>query len=369
MKNVKGIVVWQSEVCLHRYRVFDILSKKYPVIYAYMRREFRNYNEVSVDNLDLVHLQTKNDVDEIISRTRDWIHINNSFIRTPENELIYYALHKIRDNCRCFGALFQEQYPHWSDNPKNLLRRLKWALFYNLGYGSKLKFIGCTGDSANLALRRALVNKNKLFEFIYTPPYLSANLLGDKFIENKCVEFVMVGQIVDRKSVLEVVRTFNTIEENYKLTIIGTGNQKEQLIELIKGNDKINYIESLNPNEVQEIMTKSDYLIIASKFDGWGCTTNEGLMNGCKVIASDRTGSHSLIKNRSDLGVVFQYNDWNNFKQIVLSAIEKGPLSVDEQRAIFDWAKCITPEVEAEYFEGVLQHYFFGQPLPRAPWK
>lgn len=259
---------------------------------------------------------------------------------------------------------------------KRLFKENAMVFLYNIGIGRNIKAIGCTGKSGIEAYQKALVSKKRLFDFIYTVPSPQSYLLNQVAdlpnvanLECGC-KFVYVGQIISRKCVIEMVEVFKSLNTaDYSLEIIGEGDKEGEVIDMIKDCDRIHFWGKMAPFVVRKILMKTDVLIQPSNLDGWGCTVNEGLMTGNRVLVSDAVGSSSLIKHREWLGATFRSGIWVDFKSKVLMEIERGSRSVDERKRISNWAECIYPEKEANYLIEILDYYMGkSQTKPLAPW-
>lgn len=369
MSEFEGIVFWSRSVCFHTCKVFESIGKRIPVTIAYCQREFRDIQMINVKNVDLVHVQDESSVNNLIAKTRHHLHINNAIKIEPEYKILQCALEMlIHENCYVI-SLFQEQFPHWGIS--GFLRRIKWWYIYHCGIGRHIKFIGATGYSGVISMKKIGIPENRLFEFIYTPHHTFSDCDELRNIDtntNGVVNFLMVGQLVPRKSVEEVVDIFLGLKQNVHLTIVGSGELGEKLLAKASLSTNVSLLGSLDLIHVQKEYAKADYLLLASKFDGWGCSVNEALLQGCKVIVSDRCGSHSLVQNRPFLGKVFRAGNYDELKDIIKELAIEGKLSEEERNRIKEWSICIRPETEAQYFLQILQYIKDRKNKPISPW-
>lgn len=376
--DVKGIVYWTSYICMHTCSVFEELGKKYSVVIACSSLEYGNFGGMNFRNVQIVVVTNKDEVNTIINKTIHYIHINNAVKGNPNKSLFAYSLKElISRNCFVMNVNL-EQYPYWGW--KGFLRRIQWFYLYNIGIGRKVKAIGATGQTGISAFAKAFVSPKRLFDFIYTVPspeemylfdeYKSININSVVNTDNNICNFVYIGQIIDRKCVVQLVDVFNSIDLDYRLYIAGLGNRSEDICRMIKDNNKIYYFGKLMPYEVRTLLSKTDVLLLTSKSEGWGCTVNEGLMYGNRIIVSDRCGSRVLIQGHSDLGTIFRSGDWTDLKRKVECEIKRGARGKEERSLIMKWADCISPKSEAEYLMEVIGFYqgnHISKPL--APWK
>lgn len=360
---------------MHSASVFEELGKYLSVIIACKSEDYGTFGSLQFRYAKVFHINNTRDVDDLIFSTIDWIHVNNVFKVYPGVEDLGYALRLLlKRNCIVF-AINMEQYQWWT--VKGFLRRLQWFYLFNIGQGRKIQAIGCTGKTGINAFRKAFVSSRRLFDFIYTVPAPNSYLLeknnSQTMVLNKAnnvVSFLILGQIISRKCILECVKTFNLLNEDYNLEIVGGGDLEKQLSSLIKNNPRIHYYGKLMPLQVRDLLKYTDVLLLASKSEGWGCTVNEALMYGNRVIVSDCVGSRDLILNRDFCGTTFESENWDNLKSCILQEIKRGPRSKKERLLISQWAKCIYPESAANYFLNVVEYYICKLPYkPIAPWQ
>ena len=361
----KGIVVWAVSLNPHCMFVYNEIAKKIPVTLCVMRTKFRNLGNVNLDNCGVI---TINSVDDLPEET-----LNNTYLhfcsgmkkRRNFNEVISDCERiVIEHNCPTM-ALNLEQYPWWG--VKGLLRSIQWCWIYNFGLGKNIKAFGCLGESGIKAYRRSLINKKRILDYVYAPPCVSATYIGE--VDDNCYQIIFVGGIASRKAIIETALNLKKIKEDFHFSIIGEGNQVEELKRIIADDDRMTYLGKKEMNEVHEILERTDCLILSSTFDGWGATTNEALLHGCRCIVSDHAGSHSLI-NYNGFGQVYSSGNNEQFIEAVKKEIARGKVSKEERDNIKKWAKNIEPEAVAEYLIKVINYYFGdNKDKPMAPWR
>ena len=356
------VVFWTGCINFHTINMFNCFGEQNTVIIAYCERSFRGYTDLSVPNCELVELSSEDDVATLVERTKTYIHINNGFKTQPQHKLIRDALKMLCKRNVLLVSLFQEQFPY--KGFIGFLRQLKWTYIYNWGLGRKHKLIGYCGEKAYISLRKALLPKSKLIEFIYTPWYDNRYVVE----VNRTVTFVMVGQLVPRKCVLETIGVLKDLSYNFYFKIVGDGILKNKVLSLIGDDSRFEYLGTLTPADVQKEYLSSDYLILSSKFDGWGCSVNEALSQGCRVVVSDNCGSESLVRQNPFLGMVYRTDYWDEFKAIIEDCIKTGPLTLEQKHKIIEWSLKISPSMESEYLTGILMALQGSTKMPKAPW-
>lgn len=374
MSNMKGFVFWVKNANMHTACVFEEIGKKYHTKIACMGNNFRGFGEINVKYAEVIYVRDYESVKSLIDKTIDYIHINGAYDDRQNLGLYKLALRYLLEK-NCFViALYQEQYQWWTI--KGLFRRIKWFYVMNIGIGRHIKAFGCTGTTGIEAHQKAFVAKKRLFDFCYIVPEPNSYLLPtpsvDNFLYNRdgSVQFVFIGSLIERKGIIPLIKTFNLIDANYTLHIIGEGTLMNDVISLANNNKKIKIWGKLEPRNVRHVLQQTDYLLQTSISEGWGCTPNEALIYGNKCIISDAVGSRALVIANSQNGFIFKSEDWKSLKMIVENCIKKGPLTNEERDKIIKWAECLYPQSAASYLIKMIK-YLQGdsKDKPNAPWE
>ena len=372
---MNGIVFWTPYICMHSASVYEELGLMRHVIIACKSLEYGSFGGLIMRNVEIVRIEKNIDVEKLIERTPNYIHINGSLKTYQGTEVFGYALHQLL-NKRCFVmSVNMEQYQWWTK--KGFLRRLQWFYLFNVGIGRKIKAIGCTGLTGVKAFRKAWISDRRLFVFIYSVPEPNSYLLQeysqpiDSLINNRMegVKFIYMGQIAHRKCIIELVRSFREIQGNWTLDIVGGGPQEDEIRQAIYDDRRIHYWGKLMPSQARKVLASADVLLQTSRLEGWGCTVNEALMYGCRVIVSDAVGSRALIENRDYCGRIFRSGDWNALQTCIKEEISKGNVTPEQRKRIAKEFQSIYPKAEADYFLQIVD-YYTGKidRKPIAPW-
>lgn len=127
---------------------------------------------------------------------------------------------------------------------------------------------------------------------------------------NKTLKFIYIGQLIDRKNIIELANVFTTLpNNNWSLDIYGSGELLGSLQKILKNKINENIVNIFSNVENKKLVTKIlpqyDFLILPSKFDGWGTVVNESLSQGVKVITNNNCGSSTLVKKNILFGYVY----------------------------------------------------------------
>jgi len=118
--------------------------------------------------------------------------------------------------------------------------------------------------------------------------------------DNREFIFLFVGQVEKHKGVEMLIKSFQQLDNNYILKIVGDGkiSKKEQGTALFAQN-KIEFLGKKNPAEVQELMQKADCLVVPSLcYENQPTVIFEAQQNNLPVIASDIGGIPELLDEK-----------------------------------------------------------------------
>ena len=102
------------------------------------------------------------------------------------------------------------------------------------------------------------------------------NLKKKIFFKNNNINFLYVGQIIERKNILNLIKAFKKIcYKKMTLTIIGNGNLKEKAKKMSNNINNIKIINFFNKDKLKKYLINSDIFILPSKYDGWGVVVME----------------------------------------------------------------------------------------------
>ncbi|MER1717470.1 glycosyltransferase, partial [Proteus mirabilis] len=192
------------------------------------------------------------------------------------------------------------------------LKYLKYWI-YSLFLKNRINTVFAMGELGYCWFKKIGFKKVIPFQYFITPHIYNS----EKKTISKNIKFIYIGQLIDRKNVLELASTFSKLSnDNWSLDIYGSGKLFEPLQKKLKNKIKDNKVHIFNNinNEklVTEILPQYDYLILPSKFDGWGTVVNESLSQGVKVITNNRCGSSTLVKKNILFGYIYKVGELDN---------------------------------------------------------
>lgn len=111
--------------------------------------------------------------------------------------------------------------------------------------------------------------------------------------------FITVARFHPQKSVDRLIKAFAYVHKNNnntRLIVIGDGEQKQQIIELIKENELDESVEMLGiKKNPYPYIRESDIFVLSSMYEGFPTIIIESLISGTPVLATDVAGVKEQI--------------------------------------------------------------------------
>ena len=112
--------------------------------------------------------------------------------------------------------------------------------------------------------------------------------------------------------------------QNYKLVLVGEGNQKEYLQKLaqeLQIEDKVIFAGYYSGSTLYAWYDLANFFILPSRYEPFGAVINESLIYGCPVVASQFIGALDFITTEN--GIIFNPLNETNFIETLQKACDK----------------------------------------------
>ena len=231
-----------------------------------------------------------------------------------------------------------------SGHPKlNIIRYLFWKLF-----SKKIYKVTCpTVATYKYLLQKNIFDKNKL-SVLRDPAIILNEYSKKKFDRIEQSQFykkkfiIGIGRLTKQKNFAFLILAFEKILKKYPdyiLLILGDGEQKMKLIELInrlKIQDKVFLLGF--QNNVYKYLFKADCFILSSLWEDPGFVLLEaGLSNTCVISSNCMNGPQEILSNGKN-GFLFENNNLNDllrkfdeFKKEKVSDLNKKKLKLKKE--------------------------------------
>ena len=179
-------------------------------------------------------------------------------------------------------------------------------------------------------------DKYKCFKWGYFPKVEKRDiddLIAQKQ-KNKKVEILYAGRLLKWKRVIDAVKAVKLLVDdgikNIHFTIIGNGEQKQNLQNYVNKNglsEYVSFLPFMSPEEVREYMDKSDIYVFGSNFyEGWGAVVNEAMNSACALLVSHAVGSSAHLIKQGENGFIYKYGSINDLTEKLKTLVNDAAL-------------------------------------------
>ena len=135
-----------------------------------------------------------------------------------------------------------------------------------------------------------------------------------------------VARLVPIKNIENLLRAWQLIEQrnsNYKLVIVGSGPEAENLLALAKTLElnRVDFAGSVNNNDIDSYYKTADVLVLPSLSETWGLVVNEAMASGLPVLLSNKVNASESLLQEGINGFGFEPTDVNQMADTMLNYI------------------------------------------------
>ena len=142
---------------------------------------------------------------------------------------------------------------------------------------------------------------------IYSTAYgyfpITGQHLNRKAPQVQPVEVVFAGQLIERKNIdliLQAAQLSSSVRNGQcRITIAGDGPLKDA----VQASPHVTYYGLADRTALLELFSKSDILLLPSKYDGWGAVVNEAAACGCMVLLGQHVMASALFLKENETGL------------------------------------------------------------------
>lgn len=126
-------------------------------------------------------------------------------------------------------------------------------------------------------------------------------------VESAGHRFLYIGQLVSRKNVSGLLSAFASIRRSGdSLTIVGTGEQSDSLIEQARRLELLQHVHFAGPvpySRIPDYLASADTLVLPSLNEVWGLVVNEALAAGLHAVVTRNCGVAASVDGMSGVFV------------------------------------------------------------------
>lgn len=142
-------------------------------------------------------------------------------------------------------------------------------------------------------------------------------------------KIITVGRLSIEKSIDYSIRAFSKLVDKYpewKLEIVGDGDDKDRLLELITKLNLISRVEITGfCNNIIEKYKEAAFSVLTSQKEGFGCVLIESNAIGVPVISFDNVGPKEIVENNIN-GFLVEKNNENELVEVMEKMISDNNL-------------------------------------------
>lgn len=180
-----------------------------------------------------------------------------------------------------------------------------------------------------------------------------------RFFTRPVSNFIYVGTFMKRKYPSSLIPAIASVYEkqDYTITYIGDGNDKEQIINKAKVYnclDNIIFTGRIPREDIFQHLDQSDVFIMISKIETFGLVYLEAMARGCIVVASRNEGLDGIIENGRN-GFLCDAGNEKELEQIVrqIKGMTMEQLNMMSTESIKTAKKYTDFNVAKEYIESI----------------
>ena len=322
------------------------------------------------------------------------IHMINGNLDSKENQKIINSLLK-EDNINVFSGIKGGQRVYLdllNKNKKNkcviiseipsmncnFIKKICYLAVYSYYYKKYKSIInGLFAMGKDAVHFYSLCGWKNIFNFMYLPNFKPIKSLNNNNNNNqksvRKIKMLYIGRF-DYKSkgvkiLMKAVDKIKKSKNEWALDLVGGyGLNKDEIIEWCNKKENINFKGSWNFNCVIEEMSKYDFCIVPSKYDGWNLTPLQSIYSGIGCITTDNSGSQELIFN-SGAGIVVSANNVKKMKKAIEDALNNIDLIDNWKLKANKYSNIVSIENVGNYFVNGLK-FCYGEisKKHKCPW-
>ena len=206
----------------------------------------------------------------------------------------------------------------------NFLRKFYWSFL-----GKKIYKITCPTEATLIELKNLKLFDVKKIYLLKDPVIKIRNMIelksdkSENIFNESDFNIVCIGRLTRQKNFRLIINSFDKfleIKKNSKLFIIGEGEQKKELIKLIKNKKLESKIKLLGfQKNVFNYLSKAKLFILSSLWEDPGWVLIEAAANNTLILASDCKNGPKEFLEENKGGVLFN----NNSSQSLIDSFKK----------------------------------------------
>lgn len=242
-------------------------------------------------------------------------------------------------------------------------------------YNKRRVYLLCSGAYVAGDFRLVFAYRNKKFRYGYFPEFREYDLdalMAHKKKSSRIPKLFWAARMIDWKHPeLPIELAAHLKESGYKFRMVIAGDgilatEMKALAKKLNVKDVVNFLGSQNPDEVRDMMEKSQIYLTTSDYEeGWGAVINEAMNSGCAVVANKAMGAAPFLLQNGNNGLLYRNGRKKQFFAAVKSLLDDPKLCENLGRAAYETIQTTwNPVIVADrLFECMIREYM-GDAIP-----
>jgi len=211
------------------------------------------------------------------------------------------------------GGMFFDQYKRFSVSKKRVIAR-----FYNKAN----KIIVLTEGWKKIWMK--IVDEQKIV--IIPNGTKVENNVSKQYLKDGILNLLFLGNISTFKGIYDLIDAMSIVTNrcrNVKLRIAGGGeiNKCKNYIKYLHLNDYIDVLGWVNGRDKENLLKKTDVLVLPSHFESFGIVAIEAMAHKIPVICGDKGFTKEIINN-GDTGFIIETGNINQISDAILKCLD-----------------------------------------------
>lgn len=185
-------------------------------------------------------------------------------------------------------------------------------------------------------------------------------------------EILWCGRFLDWKRPMDALEAAARLQKRgvpFHLTFLGSGEQKEMLLNQVKRRQLEPWIDFLGPLSPEQVRLRMEtagiFLFTSGKQEGWGAVLNEAMNSGCGVLASRAAGATGFLVEDQKNGLVFEPGNMEELTENLYRLLADPMLQRRLGKAAYETIVGLwNPETAAQRLMMTAERMISGKQLP-----
>jgi glycosyltransferase involved in cell wall biosynthesis len=201
----------------------------------------------------------------------------------------------------------------------------------------------------------------------FVPEHVNSPSAAERPARTEACHGIFVGTLIARKGVAELVSAVGTLRNadglNLVVDVYGAGDANAFAFD----DCAVRHAGRIPFGHAQSVIARYDFLVLPSRYDGWGVVINEAVLAGVPVICSDRVGAGALVR-RWGCGLVYAADALDGLVDALRTMATDAARRAQMRGACEAARHCLDPAVAGRYLAEVMEAAARGVPAPVNPW-